>query len=63
MKLNPKENLEETLAIMNDPRITFDNNLNGVLPVSIHMAKTGRIPKAPESTKEFLFPEVQDFAK
>lgn len=62
VKLNPKENLAETIAIINDPRITFDNNLNGVLPVSIHMAKTGRIPKAPDSTKEFLFPEVQDFA-
>ena len=62
VKLNPKEKLEETIMIMNDPRITFDNNLNGVLPVSIHMAKTGRIPKAPESTKDFLFPEVQDFA-
>ncbi len=63
VKLNPKENLEETIMIMNDPRITFDNNLNGVLPVSVHMANTGRIPKAPESTKDLLFPEVQDFAK
>jgi len=61
VKLNPKENLEETLAIINDPRITFDNHLNGVLPVSVHMANTGRIPKAPESAKDFLFPEVQDF--
>jgi NitT/TauT family transport system substrate-binding protein len=60
VKLNPKENLEETIMIMNDPRITFDNNLNGVLPVSNHMAKTGRIPKAPDSVKDLLFPEVQD---
>ncbi len=63
VKLNPKENLEETITIINDPRITFDNHLNGVLPVSVHMAQTGRIPKAPDSTKDLLFPEVQDFAK
>ncbi len=64
VKLNPKENLEETLAIMDDPRITFENKLNGTMAVANHMARTGRIPKdkAPQSAKDFLFPEVQDFA-
>ncbi len=60
VKLNPKEDLALTLEIMADPRITFDNHLNGILPISIHMAKTGRIKEAPASVKELLFPEVQD---
>ena len=60
VKLNPKENLDEIMTIMNDSRNTFENRPNKILAVSNHMAKTGRIPKAPDSVKDLMFPEVQD---
>ncbi len=60
VKLNPKENLEEIMTIMADPRNTFENKPNKILAVSNHMANTGRIPKAPDSVKDLMFPEVQD---
>ena len=60
VKLNPKENLEEIMMMMEDSRNTFENRPNKILAVSNHMAKTGRIPKAPDSVKDLIFPEVQD---